>query len=111
MSKERGIDDKSGVESSPISHEKHSLITEIPGSKISTELVNGENYITWSQSATFWLRSRSKFGYVDGTLKAPSREDPTYAKWEVDNYLVMSWPVHSMEPSIAAFFFKDGDNT
>ena len=48
----------------------------------------------------------SKFGYVDGTIKVPSREDPTYAKWEVDNYLVMSWLTHSMEPDIAETFFE-----
>ena len=96
----------SGVVRSPTSNEKQSLIVENPGSKFTTELFNGENYITWSQSATFWLRSRSKLGYVDGTLKVPSREDPTYGKWEVENYLVMSWLVHSMELSIAAFFLE-----
>ena len=88
-------DDKTPIgKDSPIGIEKHSLVTENPGSKITTELFNGENYLSWSQSATFWLRSRAKFGYVDGTIKAPSREDPTYGKWEVDNYLVMSWLVH-----------------
>ena len=80
MLKDEEIGDKSGVVSSPIGHEKHSLITEYPGSKITIELFNGENYITWSQSTTFWLHSRSKFGYVDGTLETPSREDPTYGK-------------------------------
>ena len=47
MSKDSDPDDKSGVGSSPIGIEKHSLITENPGSKITTELFNGENYRLW----------------------------------------------------------------
>ena len=69
-------------------------------------LLNGNNYLSWSQSATFWLRSKAKFGYVNDTIKAPSPDDPTYAKWEVDNFLVMSWPTHSMEPEIAEVFLS-----
>ena len=87
MFKDSVTGDKFGIGSSPIGNEKQSLIAENSASKLTTELFNGENYITWSQLATFWLRSRAKFGYVDGTLKAPSREDPTYGKWEVENYL------------------------
>ena len=90
MSKDGVIDDKSGVESSLIGTEKQSLIIENPRSKITTKLFNGENYRSWFQSATFWLRSRAKFGYVDGTLKALSRENPSYRKWEVETFLVMS---------------------
>ena len=106
MSKDSVTGDKSGIGSSPIGNERQSLIAESLGSKITTKLFNGENYITQSQSSTFWLRSKSKFGYVDGTLKAPSREDPTYGKWKVENYLVMSWLDHSMEPSIATIFLE-----
>ena len=43
---------------------------------------------------------------MNGTIKAPSPDDPTYAKWEIDNSLVMSWLTHSMEPKIAEVFIS-----
>ena len=43
---------------------------------------------------------------MDGTIKVPSQEDPAYVKWEVDNYLVMSWLTHLMEPDIVETFFE-----
>ena len=65
------------VTSSPIDNETIS-VTENPGAKITTVLLNGDNYLSRSQSATFWLKIRSNFGYVDSTIKAPSQEDPAY---------------------------------
>ena len=91
--------------SSPVGNERQ-FITENPGTKITTVLFNGENYLSWSQSAALWLYSRSKFDYVDGTIKTPSKDDPSYKKWHADNALVMSWLVHSMEIAIANFYLS-----
>ena len=64
--------------------------------------------ISHGPSRHLWLRSRFKFSYVDGTVKAPNHDDPTYLKWEGDNSLVMSWLVHSMEPELADPFLSMG---
>jgi len=94
-----------GNQISPVGSDRH-FITENPSAKITTVLFNGENYLSWSQSTTLYLQSRSKFEYVDGTIETPSRTDPDFKKWQVNNSLVMSWLVHSMEPELADFFLS-----
>ena len=39
-------------------------------------------------------------GYVDGTTPAPSTTDASHKKWEMKNYTIMSWLIHSMIPEI-----------
>ena len=66
MAKDDTSKTPAGVTSSPIGNERIS-VTENSGA-----LLKDEHYLSWSQSATFWLKSLSKFGYVDGTIKVPS---------------------------------------
>ena len=43
-------------------------------------------------------------GYINGRIKAPSTEDATYDKWEMENSIVMTWLCHSMTPEIGEGF-------
>ena len=43
-------------------------------------------------------------GYINGGIKAPSTEDASYDKWEMENSIVMTWLVHSMVPEIGEGF-------
>ena len=43
----------------------------------------------------------SELGYLDGTIKKPSTNDPSYPSWEAQNSMVMAWLMHSMEDNIA----------
>ena len=43
----------------------------------------------------------SELGYLDGTIKKPSTNDPSYPSWEAQNSMVMAWLIHSMEDNIA----------
>ena len=43
-------------------------------------------------------------GYINGRIKAPSTEDATYDKWEMENSIVMTWLIHSMIPEIGEGF-------
>ena len=52
MAKEETSKTPAEVASSPVGNERVSVI-ENPGAKITTALLNGENYLSWSQSATF----------------------------------------------------------
>lgn len=78
-----------------------SIPMETYSSPISIVKLDGINYLTWSESVKISIRGRGKWGYILGDTKAPTRDDPTYAKWEADDSLVMSWLIHSMEPSIS----------
>ncbi|KAF5932700.1 hypothetical protein HYC85_028871 [Camellia sinensis] len=60
-----------------------------PSLKITTSLFNGQNYLTWSQSLTMFLKSRVKMGYVNGRIQAPSTTDPGYGQWEITNSLIL----------------------
>ncbi|KAI5319733.1 hypothetical protein L3X38_039441 [Prunus dulcis] len=42
-----------------------------PGVVLVTQLLNDENYLTWSRSMLMALNTRNKEGFVDGTVKKP----------------------------------------
>lgn len=63
-----------------------------PGAILVADLLNGENYISWSQSMRTALLAKNKLGFIDGSLKRPV--DPhnlTLAIWERCNGMVVSW--------------------
>jgi len=37
--------------------------------------LDGDNFLTWCRAMVISLNAKSKLGFVDGTLKAPSTED------------------------------------
>ena len=50
------------------------------------------------------MRGKGKAGYVDGTTLAPNAIDDGYAKWEIENPIIMTWLIHSMIPKIGEGF-------
>ncbi|XP_022883134.1 uncharacterized protein LOC111399882 [Olea europaea var. sylvestris] len=68
--------------------------------QITTTRLNGKNFLQWSRSALMVIRRRGRLGYVTGTTIEPDESDPTYATWDVQNSMVMSWIVNSMEKDI-----------
>lgn len=76
-------------------------LSENPTLQITTQKLDGLNYLTWSQSALIFIRSKGKMGYLNGKITEPLETDPTYDKWEAENSTVMSWLVHSMKPEIS----------
>jgi len=67
--------------------------------------LDGLNYFVWSQSAPLSIKSIGKMGYLNGKIQEPKPIDPTYDKWEAENYIVMSWLLHSMQPEISQGYF------
>ncbi|KAL2901144.1 Retrovirus-related Pol polyprotein from transposon RE1 [Bienertia sinuspersici] len=45
-----------------------------PGNLISHVILKGDNYLTWSRVITLSLKSRRKFGFVDGTISKPTEK-------------------------------------
>ncbi len=41
-------------------------------------------------------------GYLIGEKTAPAEADPTYATWDVENSMFMTWLVNSMEEDISS---------
>lgn len=67
---------------------------------ITTHKLNGTNFLQWSQSVTLFIKGRGKIGHLNGTTTEPAITDPSYNTWEIENSMVMSWLINSMEPSI-----------
>jgi len=64
--------------------------------------LNGDNYSTWKRAMTLALNSKNKLGFVDGSIKIPSKEidQEEYATWSRCNDMVHSWIVNTLNPEI-----------
>ena len=72
--------------------------------KITSFKLNGKNFLSWSRSIQLVIRGKEKFGYLDGSLKQPESTYPSFSTWDINNYMVMSWLINSMENSIAEIY-------
>lgn len=81
--------------------------TQVPSSEshsiqITSIKLNGENFLRWSQSVRMYIRGRGKMGYLTGEKKEPATGDSSYATWDAENSMVMTWLVNSMEEDISS---------
>ncbi|XP_021725291.1 uncharacterized protein LOC110692563 [Chenopodium quinoa] len=72
-----------------------------PGNLISHVILKGENYLPWSRDMSLSLKSRRKFGFVDGTISKPT-EKKKMLDWNTVNSMLVSWILRAIEPKIAA---------
>lgn len=70
--------------------------------QITSIRLNGDNFLRWSQSVRMYIRGRGKIGYLTGDKKTPTPQDPTYATWDAENSMVMTWLVNSMDEDISS---------
>lgn len=68
-----------------------------PGTMISSVLLNGENYIEWSEEMFNDLQAKRKTGFVDGTITKPSSTDPDFKNWKAVNSMIVGWIRASIE--------------
>ena len=68
--------------------------------QITTVCLNGDNFLRLSQSIRMYLRRKRKIGYLIGDKVAPTSEDSLYTTWDVENSMVMTWLVNSMNEEI-----------
>jgi hypothetical protein len=71
-----------------------------PGMILIPKSLNGDNYSTWKRFMTLALNSKNKLGFVDGSIKIPSKEidQEEYATWSRCNDMVHSWIVNTLSP-------------
>ncbi|RVX11271.1 Heat shock 70 kDa protein 17 [Vitis vinifera] len=79
-----------GSDSSPI------LIT---GHKL-----NGHNYLQWSQSVLLFICGKGKDEYLTGEAAMPETTEPGFRKWKIENSMIMSWLINSMNNDIGEIF-------
>lgn len=70
-------------------------------------MLNGNNYQYWARLITIALSGLGKVGYINGEIKSPTETEITsskYQEWQMNDSLVLSWILHSIEPSISELF-------
>ena len=77
-----------------------SLGTENPSLQITLNKLNGRNFLQWSQSVTLFLCGKGRLEYNTGETKAPDVLDPGYLQWDVENSMVQTWLINSMDVDI-----------
>ncbi|CAL9021584.1 unnamed protein product, partial [Prunus brigantina] len=71
------------------------------GLTLVTQLLDGDNYATWSLAILMTLEAKNKLGFVDGTIKAPTTTSAKYPIWRRCNQMIKSWILNSISPSLA----------
>jgi len=74
-----------------------------PGHLLVPTKLNGTNYPSWSISMIHALTAKNKIGFINGSIKVPSKVDQSaeYALWNRCNNMILSWLTHSVEPDLA----------
>ncbi|KAL5709075.1 hypothetical protein ACHQM5_019801 [Ranunculus cassubicifolius] len=68
------------------------------GKSITSEKLNGDNYLQWSYAVVHYIRAKKKLKIL--TDDALSSSDPTYEDWMASNSMVLTWLWHSMESKV-----------
>ncbi|XP_010536310.1 PREDICTED: uncharacterized protein LOC104811346, partial [Tarenaya hassleriana] len=71
-----------------------------PGNLISHTLLKEHNYSDWSRDIRTALRSRKKFGFVDGSIPRPSPDSEDLDDWWTINSLIVSWIRNTIDASL-----------
>ncbi|XP_074289127.1 uncharacterized protein LOC141614265 [Silene latifolia] len=72
---------------------------DVPSAKISNIMLTKYNYQDWHKSMRMSLKSRQKFGFVDGTIKKPT-DHVTLDNWEVVHCTLVQWIRNMIDPSL-----------
>ena len=77
--------------------------SDSPGMILVSQLLNGDNYSSWSRSMSIALSVKNKLGFVDGTIVKPSGTDLLLLNsWVRNNNIVISWILNSVSKEISA---------
>ncbi|XP_014490526.1 uncharacterized protein LOC106753251 [Vigna radiata var. radiata] len=74
---------------------------ENPGLTLITQMLNENNYSSWSRSLRRALLSKNKVKFIDGSIKRPQESGAVYDAWERCNVMILSWITKTLSPHIA----------
>lgn len=69
-------------------------------------LLDETNYDLWEPLIEMHIAGRRKMGYLRGSTKAPSEDDPKYEDWEANDQRVKSWLLSSMKPDLMRRYIR-----
>jgi gag-polypeptide of LTR copia-type len=77
-----------------------------PALNLITELLNSNNYLSWSETVLLALGAKSLLNHITDSQNSSIETDPYYNQWIATNKFVRLWVLNSMEPSISRLFFS-----
>jgi hypothetical protein len=82
-----------------------------PKTVLVSQLLDGDNYHTWSRSMVIALTAKNKLRFLNGSLGKPSDElGAEYHAWIHCNTMVTSWILNSVSKDIAtSVIYIDND--
>jgi hypothetical protein len=72
------------------------------GSILASQLLNGDNYNTWSKSMIMVLIVKNKVHFIDGSMPKPDPSSIEFLAWTCCNNMVLSWIINSVSKDIVA---------
>ncbi|KAA3485707.1 Integrase, catalytic core [Gossypium australe] len=70
------------------------------GTSLVTCILKEENYLTWHHAMINALQSKSKYGFVDGSITCLSSGAQEESAWIECNSMVLSWIFNSLHPTL-----------
>lgn len=61
---------------------------------------HNHNYLQWSQFVMLFIYGKGKDDYLTDELVLPDKADMNFRKWKVENRMVLSWLINSMNKDI-----------
>ncbi|XP_074313594.1 uncharacterized protein LOC141648777 [Silene latifolia] len=72
---------------------------DVPNAKISNVILRRDNWEDWKNSMTFSLKSRRKYGFINGTIPKPT-DAFGLANWEVVQCTLVQWIRNTIDPTL-----------
>ena len=75
-----------------------------PAQRVTSVLLNGRNFASWSRSLRLYVGGKGKTGWLLGTEKKPADTDPKYVQWDMDNCTILGWMFNFIEERVYNVF-------
>ena len=73
-----------------------------PGLTLVSQLLTGDDYVSWSRSMKIALSVKNKLGFIDGTITRPPATDGSLLhSWLRNNNIVIAWLLNSVSKEIS----------
>jgi len=84
--------------------ENHDQNTSHHSQIITGHKLTGKNFLQWSKSVMIFVSGKGKDDYLTGVITKPATSDAEYRKWKIENNIVMSWLLNSMDNDVSENF-------
>ncbi|KAF3771991.1 hypothetical protein EJ110_NYTH58591 [Nymphaea thermarum] len=68
--------------------------------------LNKDNYLSWSAALEIGITSRGRLHYITGEKPAPSKTDPQWATWALEDSQVKVWIISSVSADIQPLILR-----